>query len=300
MFRLMLNRHHAFHVPGETWFLTEVLDRFPSQGPLTPEQVTGVSNLIHEHWRWKEWGMDESVSRAAVQALSEPTLADVVDTIYRVPMADAGKRRWIDKTPGYTTEIPRLHRLFPEAKFVHVIRDGRDVVISLRRTGWHGQKSWNIAEYWATAVSTARRDAGALATHQYLEVSYERLVLETEAALREVCDFLGEAFDPAMLEFHDTADDHIPDRATPHLSKTFRPPRESDVQRWRHEMGYYHRVTTEAMAGATLEDVGYERSVNMPLGWVRAVCRGLDEAAVMTLPLRRRLGLHFPQGRKKL
>jgi hypothetical protein len=267
---------------------------------LTPEQVTAASDLIHGHWRWKEWEVDEGESRAAIEDLDEPSLGDVIDAVFRIPMSEAGKRRWGDKTPGYATEIARIHRLFPEARFLHLIRDGRDVVSSLRKTGWHGEMSWTIAEYWATAVSTARREGRALPPGQYLEVSYERLVLDTDAALRDVCEFLGEDFEPGMLTFHGSAADRIPERATKHHRKTFRPPRESDVQRWRREMGYYHRVTTEAVAGSTLQDVGYERSVRIPLGWVRVICGSIDGAAKATLPLRRRLGLHFPQGRKKL
>lgn len=300
MFQLMLNRHPAIHIPGETWFLSDLMDQLPASGALSPEGVQSAERLIAGHWRWQEWGIEESALTAAIGALESPDLASLIDAVYRLPMERAGKTRWGDKTPGYATEVARLHRVFPDAKFLHLIRDGRDVVTSLRRTGWHGERSWTIAQYWADSVASARRDGGALPEGQYHEVMYEELVLDTEPVLRGACEFLEEAFHPEMLSFHEAAGEHIPGRAASHLSKAFRPPRESDVQRWRNEMAFRHLILVEAFAGKTLQDAGYDRGVRLPLGWARLLCRTVDWGSEVTLPLRRRLGLHFPKARREL
>lgn len=300
MFQLMLNRHPAIHIPGETWFLSDLMDELPASGPLSPEGLELAERIIVDHWRWKEWGIPDSDLAAAIRGLTAPDLASVIEAVYRLPMERAEKTRWGDKTPGYATEVGRLHQVFPDARFLHLIRDGRDVVTSLRRTGWHGERSWTIAEYWSDSVAAARRDGGALPVGQYHEVKYEDLVLDTERVLREVCEFLQEEFDPEMLSFHEAAGDHIPGRAASHLSKAFRPPRESDVQRWREEMAFRHLVLVEAFAGKTLREAGYDRAVRLPLGWARLLCRSIDWGSEVTLPLRRRLGLHFPKARREL
>jgi len=297
MFRLMLNAHPDLLIPGETWFLSDLMDRLPLDGPLTADQVEDALSVIRAHWRWQEWGLDDELLNSTLRALDEPGLGDLIDSLFSLPAAGA---RWGDKTPGYATEIHRLHQVFPHAKFLHVIRDGRDVCTSLRRTGWHGESTHAIAEYWSDTVQSACETGRALTDGLYLEVTYEELVLNTESVLRAVCEFLEISFDPAMLSFHETAASNIPDRAEGHLSKTKRPPRVSDVQRWKDEQPRFRTLVFEAFAGPTLEMAGYERSASHGLWLLRAFCLTLDRLAVVSLPLRRRLGLHFPGWRKAL
>lgn len=300
MFRLMLNAHSRLSVPLETWFLSDLMDRLPPDRPLTSEQVETALSIVKGHWRWKEWGLDDAQLQNALRALQTPALADVIDAIFSLTTRERPGARWGDKTPGYITEIERLHNVFPHAQFIHIIRDGRDVCLSLKKTGWHGNSTWEIAEYWGRAVSTAREAGQALPADQYLEVRYEQLVLDTERVLRSVCHFLGFDFEHAMLDFYETADEHVPDRARGHLSKTYRPPRATDVQRWTREQKRRQTVIFEAFAGPVLEAAGYDRTARRGLRAIRAVCRAVDLVATGTLPLRRKLGIHFPGWRKAL
>jgi len=297
MFRLMLNAHPDLLIPGETWFLSDLMDQFPLQGPLAPDQVEDALAIIRGHWRWREWGLEDELLNSTLRALKRPSLGDLIDALFSLP---SGGAKWGDKTPGYATEIDRLHQVFPGAKFIHVIRDGRDVCTSLKRTGWHGESTWAIAEYWRDTVEVACGAGRALSEGYYIEVAYEELVLNTESTLRSVSDFLEIPFDPGMLSFHETAASNIPDRAEGHLSKTKRPPRGSDVQRWKNEQPRLRTLVFEAFAGSALELAGYERSASHGLWLIRALCRGLDRGAAVSLPMRRKLGLHFPGWRKAL
>lgn len=301
MFRLMLNAHSSLSIPGETWFLSDLLDRLPAGESLTPDQVEKALGVITGHWRWQEWGIPDRRLEDAVRSLKQPTLADLIDSVYRLWTEGSEDVQWGDKTPGYTKEIARLHAVFPQARFVHIIRDGRDVCLSLKKTGWHGESTWVIAEYWSDSVRAACVAGRGLPQGQYLEVRYEQLVVDTEATLRSVCEFLGVAFEPAMLEFYVTAGRNIPGRASGHLSKTRRAPRESDIQRWRREQVWYQTMIFEAFAGPALDIAGYERRFpRFGLRAVRTAFRGLEAAASASLPLRRRLGIHFPGWRKTL
>ncbi len=300
MFRLMLNAHPRILIPGETYFLTDLMNEVPLSGTLSAAQVESVLETILGHWRWREWGIEDDDLRHALRQVDAPTLAGLIAALFELPLQASGKKRWGDKTPGYTTEIERLHSVLPNAQFLHVIRDGRDVCLSLRKTGWQGDSSWQIARYWGSAVGAACTVGRTLPRDLYLEVSYEALVLDTERELRRVCEYLGESFAAEMLSFHETAEGNIPERALGHMSKTFRAPRDSDIGRWKREMNSWHRAVFEAFAGPTLEVAGYERSVHRGLSVVRGVCRGLDWMAHTTLPLRRRANLHFPRLRKAL
>ena len=257
-------------------------------------------DIIRGHWRWREWEIDDDLLVSTLRSLDSPTLASLIHALFSLTISGSPNVQWGDKTPGYTTEIERLHLVFPEARFIHVIRDGRDVCLSLKKTGWHGQATWTIAEYWGSTVTAACRAGRALPADQYMEVAYEDLVLQSETVLRTVCAFLHLEFEPGMLSFHETAGENIPGRAEGHLKKTTRPPRASDVQRWKREQNRVQRTIFEAFAGPALEIAGYERSVRHGLGPIRMVFRGLERAALASLPLRRRLGLHAPGWRKAL
>jgi hypothetical protein len=296
MLRLMLNEHSRLCVPPETWFLADLMNVLPLSGPLARKQLDHALRIIGAHWRWKEWGVADSDLNACARSLKSPTLADLIDGVFRLKAA--GKPRWGDKTPGYLTEMGRLHRVFPGAKFVHIVRDGRDVCLSLRRTGWEGDTTWSIAQYWSKHVGTGFRQGRLLPQGHYLEVAYSDLVLKTEETLRRVCAFLGEGFEPDMLNFYKRAEQETPERERSYHSKTRRSPRQSDVDRWRREMSAFHVLIFEAGAAETMKSAG--QSLKFPLrSWLfRPLCMAIGQAAVATLPVRKKFGLHLHHVRR--
>lgn len=121
-----------------------------------------------------------------------------------------GKLRWADKSPRYAMRLDFVLRVFPDAQIVHVIRDGRDVAVSHRkRFGyWSCVKS---SVKWPRYVAMARAAGSRLPSNQYHEVRYEALVSEQEATMRKLMAYLGEDFEPAMLDFENHTHD-VPDR----------------------------------------------------------------------------------------
>lgn len=297
MLRLMLNEHSRLSIPPETWFLTDLMDVLPLDGPLDEGQRARAVSIIKSHWRWKEWGIADERLDACVRPLRSPTLAALIDSVFRLKSA---KPRWGDKTPGYVTELSRLHRLFPAAKFVHIVRDGRDVCLSLRQTGWRGDTTWSIARYWSEHVGIGFEQGRALPSHLYLEMSYGDLVRNTEQTLRRVCDFLGEDFEPGMLRFYENAEQETPARARKMHTKTLRPPRESDVDRWKRELGHVQVLIFEAAAANTMITAGQSLRFPVRARLAKPVLTLLDRVAIATLPLRNRIGLHFPKVRARL
>ena len=300
MFRLMLNAHPNLVIPGETWFLSDVMDALPLTGSLSRDQVATAAAVVMGHWRWKEWGLKDAALDGALDALEQPTLGEVITTLFGLHLPSIGTARWGDKTPGYLTEVDRLHTVLPQARFIHLVRDGRDVCLSLKRTGWHGETTLEIARYWGSAVAAAHDAGQSLPPRQYLEIAYERLVLDTEKVLRRVCEFLDEPFDSRMLRFYETAGENIPSRSKGHLTKTYRPPRPSDVNRWKKELPRRQTAVFEAFAGSTLEKTGYDLEFQRGRGLVLIATLAVDWLARSSLPVRRRLGLHFPRLRKQL
>jgi hypothetical protein len=125
----------------------------------------------------------------------------VLDLVERVA-GQSGKPRWAEKTPAHVHHMDLIHEVFPDAQFIHMIRNGYDVVKSLQNMPWAPQRIGWSTHAWVSSVAAGRAAARKLPAGQYLEIRYEQLIADPAAVLRPMCDFLGEPFAPAMLEFH--------------------------------------------------------------------------------------------------
>ena len=156
LLRLILSAHPRICIPPETWFLLELVDRFPQDRPLEAEELQAVVDAMTSHYRWPDLGLDRAVLEERLARANRPTLGDAAAAVYDELASREGKPRWGDKTPPYVRIVPQLARLFPGARFLHLLRDGRDVALSFRKTGWHGPWLHRNTQEWREAVRTAR------------------------------------------------------------------------------------------------------------------------------------------------
>ena len=289
MLRLMLNVHPDVVIPSETWFLIDLMNAFPLTATLSESDKERAVTVISSHVRWKDLDIETSTLRDRVQRLVRPQLADVIHAVYAELMAAAGKKRWGDKTPEYVLEIERLSTIFPGAQFIHLIRDARDVSLSLMKKRWRGTLTINAARYWSTYVRRGMELGRKLPKEQYLEVNYEDLVLHPEVKLREVCEFLGLEFRKELLQFHESASDKIPQRERRFHTNTSRPPQADDVQRWRTEASAIQVLAVEAAAGSTMDQVGQARHFRGISRILPAVLGGAESLLWGVLRIRRQI-----------
>jgi Sulfotransferase family len=165
-----------------------------------------------------------------------------------------------------------VERLLPQAHFIHMIRDGRDVAVSIRPL-WFGPNSIRTAAGWWRDTVERGRVAGHGLRH-YTEVRFEDLVLETEPTLRSVCEFIELPSHPAMLAYHEHAAERIGEmrregrgnrgelvatvaqRRAIHWA-TGDPPRPDRIGRWRHELSAWERRLFEWRCRELLASLGY-------------------------------------------
>jgi hypothetical protein len=267
LLRLMLDSHPELAVPPETGFLPAIWERREELDAET------LADLVVAAPQWPDFHLDEAELRAALRALRPFSAAEGTRCFYRLYARRFGKRRWGDKTPVYGRHMPAIQDLLPEARFLHLIRDGRDVALSLRPLWFApGQDARTLAAHWRDGIEAARRDAPAC--RHYLEVRYEDLVAEPERVLARVCGFLDFAYTPEMLGY--------PARAAARLGEVrdqrqadgrlvtreerlgfhpllTAPPRPERTGRWRREMSAVEIAEFEAVAGDLLAALGYER-----------------------------------------
>lgn len=172
----------------------------------------------------------------------------------------------------------RLLRLWPEARFVHLLRDGRDVARSCIAMGWAGNV-WTGAQRWIDAETLWSELARAIPAERRLDVRYEDLVSDPEAVLGRVCRFLGREFDAGMLDYPE--------------SSTYGRPDPSLAERWRRDLSSGELALLEARIGPLLRERGYPESGVPParVGSVRGLRLALQDRLARFRFRRRRYGL---------
>ncbi|MGH8824605.1 MAG: sulfotransferase family protein [Jiangellaceae bacterium] len=200
-------------------------------------------------------------------ALGGPPVVDYPDAVRRIfthYAARAGKRRYGDKMPAYVLHLPVLGEMFPEARFVHIIRDGRDVALSSLAIDDNRLDALDLALNWKIRVGTGRADGRALGPHRYHEVRYEALITEPTAHVTGLCEFLDLDFDPAMLRFAEKRTG-VPEKVlvNPRHARLAEP-LSPGLRSWRTHMGRRDLEVFEAAAGHLLTELGYERAVARP------------------------------------
>jgi hypothetical protein len=162
-----------------------------------------------------------------------------------------GKPRYADKTPHYVSHLPLLTERFAEARFVHVVRDGRDVALSLLEVPWGPDDLEGAAQHWRRRVLEGR--AAGLGYERYRELRYEALVADPERELRALAAWLELPYDPAMLD-PARRPAAVPYRE--HHGRLALAPTPG-LRDWRREMSQADAARFEAVAGDALAELGY-------------------------------------------
>ena len=234
-----------------TTLLRVILDRSP--GIAIPDESFFVPLLARRHGRRvdaerflddlarittvRAWGIRPEDVAPRVRS-GMPT-GDAIAAILETYAEHARKPRWGDKTPMYMRHLPLLERLFPDAQYVHLVRDGRDAALSFlempeetfTRTWAHPTTPAQFACLWRREVSDARALGRRVGPARYHEVRYEELVADPDGSVSAICAFAEIPFEPSMLAYTQSVD--VSDK--PHQQRLLRPPT-MGVRSWREDM----------------------------------------------------------------
>ena len=114
----------------------------------------------------------------------------------------ANKKRWAEKTPSHVFFMEFINEVFQEVQFIHLIRNGHDVVRSLKSVPWGSRKTVQNINTWIRSVTEGRRVGKKISKEKYIEIKYEDLINHFEPTLKILCSFLGEDFDERMLHYY--------------------------------------------------------------------------------------------------
>jgi hypothetical protein len=252
LIRVIFNSHSLLAIPRESHFIPELaLDRRKYE---LPDRVDDqrLRAALEAHRRFRRWKLPPRAVHDVLAASRD--LPDAIRRVYCLHASRRGKPRYADKTPNYATDLPLLASLFPEARFVHTIRDGRNVALSLAERSFGPNRVEDAILYWRHQVQTARGDGATLGPARYLEYRHEDLARDPAGVVTRICTFLDLEFEPAMLLYYRAREPgsfwHR------HLAK---PPTEG-LRDYRSQLTTTDLRVAEALAGDLLVALGYELS----------------------------------------
>lgn len=181
-----------------------------------------------------------------------------------------GKRRVAEKSPNNVFFFEHLAVMFPDSPLIHVIRDGRDVVCSLLTMDWPDIRTGKpldytrdirkAAEYWVSSVEAGKRALGhPTAKQNYLELKYEHLVENPEATLRHLFEFIGEPWDPAVMNYHQHEHSVAGESSAEQVSK---PLYKTAARRWVRDLKAGDKDIVKSIAGELLIELEYAEDLN--------------------------------------
>lgn len=260
LLRAMLVQHPELAIPPESYVLPAVVRKFCKYNYLPwPELVRLVVASFESHPLFYTWELDlrDFYPRALKIEPGRQSLAKLVDLLYTyyAEKKEPGATRWGDKTPLNSLNLEKLNWVFPQARYVHIVRDGRDVVLSYLEAGIYTDLE-DASKRWLRSVERSRAFGARIGSSRYREIAYEALVRNPEEILKRICSFLDLTYIPAMLDFWRSSD-QLGDSVLPHHENLKRPVTMESIGRWRHGLDSEQQARVKKLLGAKLRELGY-------------------------------------------
>jgi len=199
LLRLILDAHPDIAVPPPGWLFDLVFPYLYSYGALDNDaNFLALAEDVLATPTVQKWPLTISAAEL-VAAAEEKSFAGLYAALHTAYAKPGHKRRWGEKTPRNAFWIDEIHALFPDARFIHIVRDGRDMAIDISDSILLPYSVYSGANLWQRYVLAIRDSMHRLPGSSFIEIRYEDLCADPEATIRSLCGFLGEDFDRAML-----------------------------------------------------------------------------------------------------
>ena len=260
LLRAMLCSHSRIDIPPETKFFQRHDPADPQCVGRDPLPAALLDEYLARYFASPDWinlGLERGPVEAAMRG-SDRSARALFLAVAGAWAARHGKPRLGEKTPLHCRRIYRIRVVFPDAKFIHLYRDPRDVVASMLKMEWARGSTRDFARDWRTILAEHRRYERELPPSVYTGVRYETLLDHPEEELRRLCAFLGETFEPAMLDFQKQAEANFAKGLPPWQQQTKKPLNKEAVGRFLEQLTHRQIAQIERLCGPLMTRLGYE------------------------------------------
>ncbi len=267
LLRFLFEAHPRVLVPPESPFILNLYRKYRKVTEWDPPTIREFCEDVYRQRYFDKWltdkehlfhGLMENQGKATFQTMVRQVCLSYTSVFEKEDI------RWIgDKNPGYSLYVHRIHELFPEAKIIHITRDYRDNYLSLTRVNFEVPIVPLVVYRWKFALKRMLKLKKQY-PDQIFSIRYEDLVADPEHHFRDICQFLGIPYDPAVLSFYrkksavEKAYSDIAEISQVHQS-LFNPISTRRTDLWKMEMDPRDIRVADLVAGKMADKAGYKR-----------------------------------------
>lgn len=252
----LLRDHLGVAFGTESQFIPDYHRMLSRYGSLEQEENLRrlIDDLLKERWfqRSHKFNAFQLDADTIISAVEEKTYAGVLNAIFGLFAKHLQMARWGDKTPAYIHHLDLIHELFPNAKYIYLVRDGRDVAISVIKSYFGPNNIHTAALEWKDTIEKGDRFVESLPPNQVCCLRYEDIVGDPIGSFKSLVAFLG-IEDPTGTLSREI-EEVIPAKIM-----------QGNYDKWRKSWTTKQRLTFEKLACAQLRAHGYETEMQEPL-----------------------------------
>ncbi|NVO20911.1 MAG: sulfotransferase [Bacteroidetes bacterium] len=271
LLRTLFDAHPNVTTPVECAFIINMNQKYGKIRSWTKDMLLEFYEDVQKHIKFDTWNINLDTLKAdLLECEGENTFQNVCKVVYfdYESLFPKEEIKWIgDKNPVYATYTPELLKLFPDAKFIHLIRDPRDNIISLKNVDFEGPFTALLAYRWE---HSARKLHYIKKKHpdKFYTIRYEDLVSEPTKYYRELCDFLSIPYNDSVFEFYKIQGEAMKkfnvEKIMKYHKSLLSPINTKKVNLWKTELPERDIRITEFVAGRWIKKSGYERRYRWP------------------------------------
>jgi hypothetical protein len=260
LLRLMLNAHPHIAVPHPPHIMKLLGPLEHRYGDLTDDGnfrrlIAAACRLVELHtYPWEIRPDRERVFREA----RDRNLLCIYFALYDQYLASTDKERWCCKSTFMIERVGEILRYHPAARFIFMVRDGRDVAVSAKESIFNHFHVFYSARRWQREQRLGLSWLTQLGPEQVFLLRYETLLANPEATVRRLCDFLGEEFRPEMLEYYRSGEARKSGSLSISWQNTAKPVLTANTAKFHRCLRPDEILLFEAIAGEALAELGYE------------------------------------------
>lgn len=261
LLRAVLCNHSKISIPPESYVLPNMVRKFKSYNYLPwKELIKIIVGELESHNQFFTWEIDVSPVYQKLLKIDKKnrTLQTIVNKIYTYYSEEKfpGFEIWGDKTPLNTFNLGWLDQLYPNAKYVHIIRDGRDVVSSYLKMGRYA-KVEDACRRWNRSIDLAKRFGTGKNKNQYHEIRYEKFVTSSKKEIIKICNFLNLEYENGMTNHREKLDVLGDANKLKHHNNLSRPINDNSIGKWKKNLNPKQKEKTNSLLSGNLTLLNY-------------------------------------------
>lgn len=263
LLRLMINQLTEVAAPHPPHILQRMMPLTKDYGDLSDPKtfsqlVDDVCSLVETNpVPWEGVVLDR---RDVASRCREKSLMAVYGAIYDVCAEAKGAKAWCCKSLANVNYLPQIEAYFQKPHYIYLYRDGRDVAVSFRKAVVGEKHFYHIANEWVAAQQLALKQREKIEPKRFLSVRYEELTANPEQIAQRICDFLGLAYRPSMLDYHRSEEAKRTAASSELWGNVIAPVMKNNTQKFLREASEQDIRIFESVAGHALDALDYERA----------------------------------------